>query len=121
MTYHLHQVPGRLRFTDARWERDTEGLALAVAALRQVAGVTDVTANPATGSVTVTYEPKRVGAARVIDVLTDHTEAGGRLVARPGLYAMPRRVSPIPLRAGLSASAARVLRVSAKIVDETCS
>jgi len=57
----------------------------------------------------------------VIDVLAEHTESGVRLVTRPGNYSMPRRVVLAPLRAGLSPSAARVLRVSAKIVDETCS
>jgi Heavy metal associated domain 2 len=66
---YVHHVPGRLRVRSRCLKGDrVAGLAVC-AALRLIEGVTEAVTNPATGSVTVRYEHRRMAVGTIWQVL----------------------------------------------------
>jgi hypothetical protein len=69
MTLYVHHVPGRLRVR-ARYLKGDETAGLGICeALRLIEGVTKAVNNPSTGSVTVSYEPRKTAIGTIWQVL----------------------------------------------------
>ncbi|MEK4032624.1 HMA2 domain-containing protein [Methylocystis sp. IM3] len=60
MLLHFHHVPGRLRVELASIRRNRQAAEAAANALRALPGVTAVSTSPAIGSLTVSYDPRRI-------------------------------------------------------------
>src|SRR5690349_17332574 len=56
MVDFAHHVPGRLRIQTSRLKRNAAAIAILRADLLNIDGVTSVSANPATGSITIFYD-----------------------------------------------------------------
>src|SRR5438105_4545637 len=64
-----HHVPGLLRLRSAALKSNASASEQARHQLAQIRGVTATSANPTTGSVLLEYDPSRLSAGRVIDLL----------------------------------------------------
>jgi copper chaperone CopZ len=68
----VHQIAGRLRFRAASLQGNARACVELRSALRGVEGVTQVRVNTYTGSLIIEHDPKRLGAAEIIEMLAQH-------------------------------------------------
>jgi copper chaperone CopZ len=70
MTYYYHDVPGRLRIKSPKLKGDHPQCRMAKGYLEKHEGIQAVSVNPVTGSVVVTYDPKRTSAKAIMELLS---------------------------------------------------
>lgn len=58
MSYYLHQVPGRVRIKSPQVKGNPAAVEMLPRLLEGCAGIRDFSANPLTGSVIVTFDPR---------------------------------------------------------------
>lgn len=69
MSYYLHDVPGRLRIKTPLIKRNEKLAKHVERFLAQINGIQSVTTNPLTGSITMTYDEKKVSSRMLLDTL----------------------------------------------------
>lgn len=84
MTYYLHETPGRLRVRSPVLKQNPAAAKRAIEVLSKLLGVTKITTNLTTGSITIRYCPKTVCPAALINSLSKHKFIYG-------ITALPRR------------------------------
>jgi len=75
MSAYLHMLDGRLRIKVAEVKGSPAMATLVETELKELQGITRVSANPLTGNVLVLYDPELVGVREIIEAL----RAGGYL------------------------------------------
>lgn len=65
---YIHHTPGRLRIRIATLKNNPQGIER-VRSLLAVEGTNSFTASPLTGSVTIIYDPQKLGSQHLLDIL----------------------------------------------------
>ncbi|MFZ5906465.1 MAG: HMA2 domain-containing protein [Nitrospirota bacterium] len=69
MSYYMHKVPGRLRVKTPLIKGKEQTAKHVETFLRQVQGIVSIATNPLTGSITITYDEKKITADYLLTIL----------------------------------------------------
>ncbi|HEY3908623.1 MAG TPA: hypothetical protein VGM07_01880 [Stellaceae bacterium] len=115
MTLYIHHVPGRLRLRIARLKASPRACDDALAAIAEIPGVVDASANPDTGSLLIHYDRHRAAPEALWRALCDHGLARGESAIRTGGPAMRAMFRDQPA----NGPADQIFRAVARVVVET--
>jgi copper chaperone CopZ len=105
MVEYSHHVPGRLRVQMSRLKRNASEIAKLQAALSAVAGVTSISANVATGSITILYDRRSLAPSALWETL-DHL--GYRPGRKADVQSVDRVADSAIIEKLISAAAAQI-------------
>ncbi|MEJ2716596.1 MAG: hypothetical protein P8182_05580 [Deltaproteobacteria bacterium] len=70
MSYHLHELPGRLRVKIPQLKRNEIGAQKAQIFLEEIAGISSASVNALTGSIVIKFDPKVISSREIVTLLT---------------------------------------------------
>ncbi len=71
MAHYIHHVPGRLRVRNSLFKDNSPLLEEIRNCFTGAAGISGITANPLTGSVTVNYDPELLSPEKMVQIFED--------------------------------------------------
>lgn len=70
MSYHLHELPGRLRVKIPMLKRNESAARKVQDFLEDIKGISSASAKPLTGSIVIKFDPKAISSREIVTILT---------------------------------------------------